>query len=165
MEITYPVVVERIYVSNGHDFKGRFGQEPLRHHTPSVDSAECIAGKGIIGDRYFGYKDNWKGQITFITRETIAAVSEKLGKEEIDAKLFRRNVVVSGIDLNTLIGKTFRLGSAVFRGSEECAPCIWMDEVVQKGAKELMKGRGGLRCRIVESGTIRLGECELEVFV
>jgi MOSC domain-containing protein YiiM len=163
MNKTFPIEIEKIYISDGHDFKGRFGQEPLRHETPSVDVAECVAGRGVKGDRYFGHRDNYKGQITLIDRATIDAVAARLGEESLDPGVFRRNVVVKGMDLNELIGKRFKVGSAWLVGTEECAPCFWMDEVIGDGAMQTMQGRGGLRCRILESGTINLGPCELEI--
>jgi MOSC domain-containing protein YiiM len=54
-------------------------------------------------------------------------------------------VLVSGIDLNGLIGKAFAVGGVEFSGSEECAPCYWMEEAIGPGAHEWLKGRGGLR--------------------
>jgi len=163
MNKTYPIEIEAIYISKGHDFKGRFGQERLRHPTPSLESAECVAGKGVKGDRYFGYADDWKGQLTLFDGAIIDAVAERLGKDRLDPQLFRRNVVTRGIDLNELIGKRFRIGTTWLFGSEECAPCFWMDETIGPGAMETMTGRGGLRCRILESGTISLGPDQVEV--
>lgn len=159
----YPIEIQRIYVSEGHDFKGRYGMDPLRHETPSRSAVECVAGRGVKGDRYFGYKEDYKGQITFIDRETIDYVAGQVGDQSLDPASFRRNVVIEGVDLNELIGKRFRIGSVVFLGSEECAPCFWMDQVVGDGALKSMKGRGGLRCRILESGMLTTGARDLIV--
>ena len=159
----YSIEIRRLYISSGHDFKGRFGMDPLRHETPSVETVECVAGKGIVGDRYFGYKENFKGQITFIAQETIDAVGSGIGAEQLDSRLLRRNVVTVGVDLNELIGRVFRIGGVLFAGTEECAPCFWMDKVVDEGAMRLLAGRGGLRARILESGTLALGPAEVEI--
>ena len=32
-----------------------------------VPVIECVAGRGIRGDRYFDFKDDYKGQITFFS--------------------------------------------------------------------------------------------------
>ncbi len=153
----------RIFISEGHDFKGRHGKERLNHTVASVSEVECVAGKGLVGDRFFGYKDDFKGQVTFIDEDAINDVIDSLGSENMDASVFRRNIVVAGIDLNSLIGKRFSINGATFEGSEECAPCYWMNRAIGDGAEALLKDRGGLRCRIVSSGEIRIGEFDLAV--
>ena len=163
MSVCQTAILEKIYISPGHDFKGRFGKERLRHEIVSVNSIRCVAGRGIEGDRYLDYKKDWKGQISFIDRKVIDEVMASLGMSELDDSVFRRNVVVSGIDLNDLIGKSFRIGGASFLGTEECSPCFWMDQAVGEGAHELLKGRGGLRCKILESGELSLGEVEIDI--
>ena len=65
--------------------------------------------------------------------------------------------MVSGIDLNELIGCEFEIDGVRFYGAEECAPCRWMDRSIGPGAREYLKGRGGLRARILTSGTLRCG--------
>jgi MOSC domain-containing protein YiiM len=60
------------------------------------------------------------------------------------------------------VGKTFRLGDALLEGTQKCAPCHWMDSACGKpGSEKVMFNRGGLRCRILETGRIRLGEMEI----
>ena len=135
----------------------------LRHDVVSVKDAECVAGKGLIGDRFFGYKEDFKGQITFIDEAVIEEVVSELGIDGLDAGAFRRNVVTSGIDLNSLIGKRFTLNGVSFSGSEECAPCYWMNKAIGDGAEDLLRDRGGLRCRILSSGVLRVGDCPLTI--
>ena len=74
-----------------------------------------------------------------------------------------RSVLVSGVDLNSLIGKRFTIGDVGFEGVEECKPCYWMDEAVAPGANAFLVGRGGLRCRILAGGTLRCGDAELSL--
>ena len=64
---------------------------------------------------------------------------------------------MEGIDLNSLVGREFEIGGIRFFGSEECAPCYWMDQAVACGAEDFMKGKGGLRARILSSGTLNVG--------
>ena len=59
-----PRILE-IHVSTGHDFKGRHGKSRLRNETKRLDEVECVAGKGLRGDRFFDYKSDFKGQVTF----------------------------------------------------------------------------------------------------
>jgi MOSC domain-containing protein YiiM len=73
---------------------------------------------------------------------------------EKQPSLLRRNVLTRGIDLNTLIGMTFSIQGVVFEGTEECRPCYWMDTALAPGAEAALRGRGGLRARILEGGTL-----------
>ncbi|MEX0331834.1 MAG: MOSC domain-containing protein [Puniceicoccaceae bacterium] len=152
-----------IWISPGHDFRGHHGKERGDHGVEARESVQCVAGQGIEGDRYFGYKEDFKGQITFISADVADQLQEALALPDFDRSAMRRNVLVSGVDLNTLIGKQFRIGEVVFRGSEECSPCYWMDEAVGKGAHQFLKGNGGLRCRIESTGRLSTGSHELEI--
>lgn len=158
-----PIIIKQMWISPGHDFKGRHKLGRLDHGVVTQEEIECVAGSGIRGDRYFDHKPDFKGQITFIGDAVIDALEEALNLAEVDRSAFRRNVLIAGVDLNQLVGQKFRLGEAVFTGSEECSPCYWMDEAIAPGAFEWLKGRGGLRCRILESGKLTLGDQELEV--
>ncbi len=133
------------------------------HGVVSVARAECHAGKGIVGDRYYGHKEDFKGQITFFSVEVAEAVRRSLSLKTIDCSLFRRNVLVEGVNLNTLIGRRFRVGEVQFAGSEECRPCYWMDQAVAPGAHEALLGRGGLRCRILVGGSLVVGKIPFEI--
>jgi MOSC domain-containing protein YiiM len=155
--------IRSIWISPGHDFAGHHGRARDEHGVVSVARAECHAGKGIVGDRYYGHKENFKGQITFFSAEVADAVRRSLGLETIEAALFRRNVFVEGVDLNTLIGRRFRLGDLELSGSEECRPCYWMDQALAPGAHRALEGRGGLRCRILTGGILSVGEAPFEV--
>lgn len=146
--------IRAIYISSGHDFFGRHGKERLDHGIHKVDAVECIAGKGLLGDRYFDHKEDYKGQITFFDWNVYERIQKDFDLPRLDPALFRRNILTSGIDLNTLIGQRFALQGLEFEGSEECRPCYWMDESVQTGVHEALKGFGGLRARILTSGTL-----------
>lgn len=151
-----------LYLSEGHDFKGRHGK-PRRHNPISaVPEVECVTGKGIRGDRYFGFKENYKAQVTFFDQAVHEAVLEKFGTKHTP-DVYRRNVLTRGPDLNDLIGKSFRLGEVRFEGVQECTPCYWMDEAVASGVEEFLKGKGGLRARVLSDGILRLGTAELNV--
>jgi MOSC domain-containing protein YiiM len=143
-----------IYLSPGHNFFGRHNQSALAHQIVSVPQVDCVAGSGLVGDRFFKYKPGYKGQITFFASEVFDSVCEGLGVCEKQPSLLRRNVLTRGIDLNTLIGMTFSIQGVVFEGTEECRPCYWMDTALAPGAEAALRGRGGLRARILEGGTL-----------
>ena len=65
------------------------------------------------------------------------------------------------MDLEELIGKRFSLGDLEFEGTQEAAPCYWMDEACAPGVEEFLKGRGGLRCRILKGGSLVKKQYEL----
>jgi MOSC domain-containing protein YiiM len=64
-------------------------------------------------------------------------------------------VITRGVDLNDLIGQEFDVQGVRFLGTEECRPCYWMDGAFAPGAQEFLKGRGGLRARILSDGSLR----------
>ena len=67
----------------------------------------------------------------------------------------RRNVITRGVDLNALIGSEFEVQGVRFFGMEECRPCYWMDRAFAAGTHEFLKGRGGLRAKILCDGILR----------
>ncbi|NBB79529.1 MAG: molybdenum cofactor biosysynthesis protein [Verrucomicrobia bacterium] len=146
--------IKAIYISKGHDFVGRHGMERLQHGIEKVGTVECVAGAGLVGDRYFQHKADYKGQITFFDWAVYQRIRQAFDLPELDPAGFRRNVLVEGIDLNTLIGQRFTLQGVDFEGSEECRPCYWMDEAITPGVHEALKGFGGLRARIITSGRL-----------
>ncbi|MEO5715499.1 MAG: molybdenum cofactor biosynthesis protein MoaE [Luteolibacter sp.] len=146
-----------IWISAGNDFRGRHEQGRLDHGITGVPEIECVAGMGLRGDRYFGYKENFKGQVTFFDADTVEALRTRLGKPGLASSVFRRNLIVRGVSLGDWIGKRFRFQGIEFEGTEECKPCYWMDEAAAPGAEEFLKQnfRGGLRARILTSGVLR----------
>ncbi len=157
------VRIHDLWISPGHDFKGRHGLGRKTHGTTRLDAVFCEAGLGIQGDRYHGKDPGSKTQITFLSREVVEEMCRSLGIGALDYSVLRRNVLVSGVDLNGLIGRRFSVGGVVFEGVEECKPCYWMDEAVAPGANAFLAGQGGLRCRILESGPLHCGDAALEI--
>jgi MOSC domain-containing protein YiiM len=151
------VEVEHLFVSPGHNYYGRHGKGSEDHEIVDCDEIELVAGRGIKGDRFFDYKEDYKGQITLFDGATYAAVKEEFQLPDLSPSAFRRNVIVSGADLNELIGKCFFLGDLELSGSEEAKPCYWMDEACAPGVEEFLKGQGGLRCRILRGGVLGKG--------
>ncbi len=119
-----------------------------------VEKAVCVAGRGIEGDRFFDYKQNYKGQVTFFSSEVYRDLCEKLGVHNVPPFAFRRNVITRDVDLNALIGESFEVQGVRFEGVEECRPCAWMNQAFHDGAEAALRGRGGLRARILTNGTL-----------
>ena len=146
--------IEHLFISPGHNFFGRHGKGANTHEVVAVDEVECVAGSGLRGDRFFDYKPDYPGQITFFSMEVFEGLCAALGVEGVPVSAVRRNAFTRGIDLNELVGREFELQGIRFQGVEECRPCYWMDEAVGLGAEEWLKGRGGLRARILTDGIL-----------
>ncbi|MEI6053685.1 MAG: MOSC domain-containing protein [Opitutaceae bacterium] len=154
------VTVERFYISSGHNFFGRRSLPAGPHSTHEPATLRCRAGWGIEGDRFYGYRPDYNGQITFFSAETLAGLREHFALPTLSAGVLRRNVLIGGVDLAALIGHRFILGGVSFAGTGEARPCHWMNHAVAPGAEEWLKGRGGLRARILNDGELALGPTE-----
>jgi MOSC domain-containing protein YiiM len=150
--------VEHIYISPGHNFFGHHGREPEDHPLIEVEEIRCLAGRGVAGDRFLDFKPDYKGQITFFDMEVYEELCRRLDIFHKTPGALRRNVFVRGLDLSALTNRTFALQGVAFSGSGECQPCYWMDRAFGPGAEAFLQGRGGLRARILTSGTLRAGK-------
>jgi MOSC domain-containing protein YiiM len=120
-----------------------------------VPAIECVASRGIRGDRYFDFKDDYKGQITFFSLDVFEELCAALSLDDCSPATARRNVITRGVDLNEFIDKEFEIQGVRLYGTQECAPCYWMDGAFAQGAKDFLKGRGGLRAKILSDGELR----------
>jgi MOSC domain-containing protein YiiM len=148
------VEICHLYISRGHNFFGHHGREPDEYPTVEVPMIECVAGHGIRGDRFFDYQNDYKGQITFFAAEIFDELCGALERRDCSPALMRRNVITRDVDLNELIGREFEVQGVQFHGTGECRPCYWMDRVIASGAEEFLKGRGGLRAKILADGEL-----------
>jgi len=151
------IQILRLFVSPGHNYFGRHGQGPGEHALQEVPELECVAGRGIRGDRFFDYRPDYKGQITFFSAEVFGTLCRELGLSGVDVSATRRNVITQGVELQDLIGSEFELQGLRFRGVEECRPCYWMNSALGPGCEEWLRGRGGLRAHILSDGILRQG--------
>jgi len=119
------------------------------------DRVEAVMGSGLTGDRFKARST--KREVTFIQKEHIDAVASILGKP-VSPAMLRRNIVVAGINLLALKGKTFSTGSARFEVTGPAEPCSRMEEVLGPGGYNAMRGHGGVTARIVQSGTFGVGD-------
>ena len=123
-----------------------------------VNSIEVLANKGIVGDRHFHESNDPYNQLSLIESENIDDYNIKFGLN-IPYIDFRRNVVTKGIKLNDLIGKKLKVGNVELEAIELCRPCRHLTEMLdQKNIlKEFMR-KGGLRCEILSSSKINIGD-------
>lgn len=150
------VKIRHLFISPGHNFFGHREQSPGEHPLAGRAGINCVAGRGIGGDRFFDFKDDYKGQITFFASEVFEELCRRLGVGGKSPGVTRRNVITAGVDLNSLVGVEFEIQGVRFAGTAECSPCHWMDEAIAPGAKKLLHARGGLRARILTDGKLRV---------
>ena len=122
----------------------------------AVEAADAIGGKGLRGDRY-GSGSGKRG-ITLIQAEHLPVIAALAGLDGIEPATLRRNVVVSGLPLIALKGRRFRIGDVLLEGTEPCDPCSRMEAALGPGGYNAMRGHGGLCARILDGGTLRIGD-------
>ena len=123
-----------------------------------VSSIEVKADKGIVGDRHFSDFNDPYCQLSLIESENIDYYNSKYGLN-IPYTDFRRNIVTKKIELNNLIGKKFLIGEVEVEGVDLCRPCRHLTQMLNQEniLKEFLR-RGGIRCRILTSSKISIGD-------
>ncbi|MBX3746703.1 MAG: molybdenum cofactor biosysynthesis protein [Verrucomicrobiae bacterium] len=148
-----------LFLSPGHNYFGHHEQPPGDHPIVEVGQLECVAGQGIRGDRFCGFRPEYKGQITFFEMETYDDLCRAFGVSNRHPGVFRRNVLCRGVALKDLIDTEFTVQGVRFLGVEECRPCHWMNLAFGPGAENALRGRGGLRARILSHGILHRDPC------
>lgn len=129
----------------------------------SVDDVRAVPGRGLEGDRYFAKegtfskKDEPSREVTLIESEAVASAS-KVYDIEIDPGETRRNLVTVGVPLNHLVDKEFTVGEVRLKGVKLAEPCGHLERLTEKGVRQPLIHRGGLRAAILNEGTIRVGD-------
>tara|TARA_B100001121_G_scaffold4948_1_gene4325 strand:+ start:569 stop:1009 length:441 start_codon:yes stop_codon:yes gene_type:complete len=123
-----------------------------------VNIIEVIANKGVVGDRHFKDFNDPYCQLSLIESENINFYNIKYGLN-IPYVNFRRNIVTKGIRLNELVNKKFNIGNVKVEGIDLCRPCSHLTEMLnQKNILKEFTRKGGLRCQILSSSNIRVGD-------
>ncbi|MEI7692724.1 MAG: MOSC domain-containing protein [Actinomycetes bacterium] len=139
--------IEAIYIT-------AVSEEPML----SLESVNAITGCGLEGDRYCIDEPGEKSfeNLTLIEQEAydhLATIDL-----ELPTNALRRNLLTSGIELNPLVGKEFMVGEVRCLGTELADPCNYIQGRTMPGVLKAMVGRGGLRCQILDGGTISVGD-------
>ena len=123
-----------------------------------VNNVEVVAGKGIKGDRNYHDYNEARKQITLIESESIDYYNQKFNTNFSYLDL-RRNLITKNIQLNELVGKKLSIGQIDIQVHDLCRPCNYLQEILGKDniIKEFLN-RGGLRCEILISGNIKVGD-------
>jgi MOSC domain-containing protein YiiM len=130
-----------------------------------AESAILIAARGIDGDVAARGRSGGRRQVTLVQAEHLPVIGALTGRD-VTPSMLRRNVVVRGINLLSLVGLSFAIGDeVVLVGTGTCAPCAKMDEIVGAGAFQAMRGHGGITARVERGGTVRIGDAVRAVAV
>ena len=123
-----------------------------------VESIEVLANKGVVGDRHFDNYNDPYCQLSLIEAENIDEYNLKFGLN-IPYLDFRRNIITKGIKLNDLVGKKLSIGNVEVEGIDLCRPCRHLTEMLDQEniLKEFLR-KGGLRCQILSSSKINVGD-------
>ena len=129
------------------------------------ESAELVAGRGIVGDRYYEetgtFSEKLAGlpdkELTLIESEEIDSFNNEFGFN-FSYGDFRRNIVTTGIKLNDLVGEEFMMGSIRLRGVRLCEPCAHLASLLVSEIMPSLVHKTGLRAEIISSGNVSVGE-------
>ena len=124
----------------------------------NINKVEAFKGKGLLNDRKFSENNQKERQITLIEIENINYFNS-ISKTNISPLDFRRNIITENIRLNDLVGKEFIIGNVKLKGHDLCRPCKYLQDKLKQNnlVKEFLR-KGGLRCEILTSGKINVGD-------
>jgi len=122
-----------------------------------VEDVNVIVSKGLEGDHYKG--TSGKREVTLIQKEHLDTVASILKKDKINPLLTRRNIVVSGINLQALKDQQFSIGDeVVLETTGMCHPCSRMEQNLGPGGYNAMRGHGGITTKVIQGGIIKNGD-------
>ena len=96
--------------------------------------------------------------LTLVSAEAIEAANEEHPGLDVTPAATRRNVTVRGIDLDSLIGREFRVGELRCLGVRRAEPCAYLQGLIGRPILEALVHRAGLRADILEDGEIAVGD-------
>ena len=133
-----------------------------------LDEAELIEGKGIVSDRYYNQTGTYSPKpdirdVTLIENEVLEALAANqppLQDKPIILKPIehRRNLTTSGVPLNYLVGKKFKIGEVILKGGRLNFPCKYLSDLLNMPLVLPLYKRSGLNCKIVKGGIIRVND-------
>ena len=135
-----------------------------------VELAEgrCVAGRGLEGDRYFLGTGSYSAkpevrEITLIEQDALDALARndpplQGGPVLLAPAQHRRNLTVSGVPLNHLVGRRFQVGEVILRGGRLNFPCKYLEKLLAMPVFLPLYNRSGLNCSIERGGVIRPGD-------
>jgi MOSC domain-containing protein YiiM len=126
--------------------------------TVYINQAFLEKNKGIVNDRYYNNFKHSMEQVTLIDKEEIDLFNYNI-KKNIDYKDFRRNIIVSGLNLIKCINKTILINDVKLKIHEICQPCKYLqDKLKTPELVKLLVNKSGVRAEIITSGFIKVND-------
>ncbi len=122
-----------------------------------LNSVEAVAEHGLKGDKA-GMHPRGKRQITLIQAEYIPVIQALLANSDISPARLRRNISISGINLNALKDQIIQVGAATLEITGFCHPCHKLEDQLGFGALNALRGHGGLTAKVISGGDISVGD-------
>jgi hypothetical protein len=128
-----------------------------------LEVARAVAGRGFEGDRYAAGAGTFSPRadkrpgydLTLLAAEVLEELTA--AGVAIDFAATRRNVLTRGIDVNALVGRTFRIGDVLCEGRRLCEPCVHLERLSGPGLLRPLIHKGGLRADILTDGEVPIG--------
>ncbi len=134
----------------------------------ALAEAACVAGQGIVGDRYHAGSGTYSAkpdvrEITLIEQEVLDALARndpplQGGPIKLLPEEHRRNLTVRGVPLNHLVGRRFAVGEVILCGGRLNFPCKYLEKLLDRPLFLPLYNRSGLNCSIERGGVIRVGD-------
>jgi MOSC domain-containing protein YiiM len=119
-----------------------------------LTTVELETDRGIVGDRYHGTGFR---QVTVQSAESLAEAAAEYGAP-VPAGLTRRNLTVDHGQVPHEPGRLVRVGPVLLEVVCIRQPCKLLDDTIGRGVQEVLRGRTGSLFRVLEGGTIRVGD-------
>jgi MOSC domain-containing protein YiiM len=110
--------------------------------------------EGLEEDR----RTSGKRQVTLIQAEHLPVIASIQGLPELRVQKTRRNLAIRGINVYALRNQRFRVGDVLLEGTGLAHPCSRMEQDLGAGGFAAMRGMGGITAKILEGGTLRIGD-------
>ena len=140
-------VIEEIYIA----IEGGAAMQRL-------EQVQALVHRGLQGDRYCERRGHWSGidecQVTLIEEEYIEEIAATTVLRVRNGE-HRRNLITRHIRLETLVGKQFQVGKAIFEYDRPRPPCGYVQSITERGLTKALMGRSGICARVVKSGLLR----------
>ena len=133
------------------------GVRPSRREPLKVLQSVNVSLEGLVGDRYRG-KAGGPRMVTLIQHGHLKTVASILKLESIDPGLLRRNIVVSGINLQALKKRRIQIGNVILEVTGNCPPCSRMEENLGSGGYNAMRSHGGVTATVIQEGKFGCGD-------
>lgn len=118
---------------------------------------KAVLDHGLDGDKA-GLRPGGRRQVTLIQAEYLHVMKSLLPGLEFNLADLRRNIAISGINLNALKDCIIQLGQAELEITGFCHPCSKLETQLGVGVYNAMRGHGGLTAKVIQGGEIKVGD-------